>query len=512
MPDTLEGRSPVVTTEYGAVRGSTSPDDGIAVFKGIPYGASTAGAGRWRAPQPPESWVGVREALEFGPVCPQNHPDLSLPQSEDCLSLNVWTPAGSSDAALPVLVWIYGGRFIFGTGADPQYDGTGIAAQGAVVVTLNYRSGVFGFLATPELSADSEHGGSGNYGLLDQVQALRWVQRNIGAFGGDPSRVTIAGQSAGAASVMNLVYSPLGDGLFRGAIAESGALYPKDPGLAYLAAAYRTMPAAEAEGLTYMAEHDVASLAELRALPVERLLEGNDVDENGHGHPHRPPPLFRPILDGYVFPRTYEETLTQGLQKDLPIITGTNLDEDGASPVPHTTLEAYRTHARQKYAELADEFLQLYPAASDEEAGSMSNLAAREQSRTSTHLWATLRAKHSKTPSFTYFWTHAAPGADADVRGAFHGSEIWYFLDTLAVTDRPWTPEDHAIAARASAYVANFVATGDPNGPGLPQWQSFEASAGRPMEIGDAWGPIDVAAPERFDFQKRYLSSRPQAR
>jgi carboxylesterase 2 len=432
--------------------------------------------------------------------------------SEDCLTLNVWTPDPSTEAALPVLVWIYGGRFIFGTGADPQYDGSGIAARGTVVVTLNYRSGVFGFLATPELSAESPQQSSGNYGLLDQVHALQWVQRNIAAFGGDPAKVTIAGQSAGAACVMNLVYSPLADGLFRGAIAESGALYPKDPGLAYLAAAYRSKQAAEVEGVTYMREHGVSSIAEMRALSTDALLQGNDADERSHGHPHRPPPLFRPVLDGHVFPRTYMETLTAGLQKDVPVITGTNLDEDGASPIPRTTLDEYITRAAEKYGELAEEFLALYPASTDAEAGVMTNLAAREQSRTSTHLWARLRAAHSTTPAYTYFWTHAAPGHDADTRGAFHGSEIWYFLNSLHSTDRPWGDQDRFIADRMSEYVSNFIATGDPNGDDLPRWDAFERSGGRPMEIGDAWGAREIADPDRFDFQKRYLTSRQRVR
>ncbi|MDR1187075.1 MAG: carboxylesterase family protein, partial [Bifidobacteriaceae bacterium] len=218
----------IVPTESGTVAGVPSGVPGVTVFRGVPYAADTGGQNRWRPPQPVEPWTGTRPASEFGAVCPQN---LSrFPMDEDCLSVNVWTPAASAGEKLPVLVWIFGGRFIWGTGRDPLFDGEALAASGIVVVTLNYRVGALGWLATAELSAESGRGSSGNYGLLDQLAALDWVRRNIAGFGGDPGRVTIAGQSAGAASVMALVCSPLGKGLFHRVIAESGAAHPADPG------------------------------------------------------------------------------------------------------------------------------------------------------------------------------------------------------------------------------------------------------------------------------------------
>jgi len=517
---------PIVATRSGLVEGTASGVDGVAVFRGIPYGADTGGDNRWRPPRPAPPWTGVRVCDAFGDACVQNRGPVTPPglvMSEDCLSVNVWTPVPVPDAGLPavdgglpVLVWIYGGRFIWGAGSDSSFDGAAMAARGIVVVTLNYRLGVFGWLATPELSAEAAREGrtgSGNYGLMDQIAALRWVQENIAAFGGDPERVTIAGQSAGAASVMALVASPETDGLFHGAIAESGALHPADPGLAYLAAAYRRLPDAEREGLEYQAAHGARSIAEMRALPAETLLVGNDATEGGAPMPA--PPLFRPVLDGGIFARTYAETLAVGALKDVPVITGTNRDEDGASPQPRITLAQFREHATREYGAHAEEFLALYPAANDAEAGAQANQAARDHARTSTFLWASLRAQHASTPAYTYFWTHAAPGPDADTRGAFHGSEIWYFLDSLDRTDRPWTADDRRIAAEAGGYVARFVRTGDPNGDGAARWEPVgaggAAGAGTPvtMELGDGLGPIPVADPARFAFHRRVLESRP---
>jgi para-nitrobenzyl esterase len=218
-----------VRTEAGPVLGLSAKDPSIMVYKGIPYAAAPVGALRWQAPQPPIQWEGVRMADQFGDICPQMQRNTNVPMSEDCLFLNIWTGAGSADERRPVLVWIYGGRFIGGSGSEPIYDGEGLARKGLVVVTFNYRTGVFGFLATPELSQESGRNASGNYGLLDQIAALRWVHQNIASFGGDPNRVTIAGQSAGAASVLHLINAPLAKGLFQRAIAQSGARFPNDP-------------------------------------------------------------------------------------------------------------------------------------------------------------------------------------------------------------------------------------------------------------------------------------------
>lgn len=259
--------------------------------------------------------------------------------SEDCLFLNIWTGAASASERRPVLVWFYGGRFIGGAGSESIYDGEGLARKGLVVVTMNYRTGVFGFLATPELSKESGHNASGNYGLLDQIACLQWVRKNIAAFGGDPNRVTIAGQSAGAGSVLFLSDSPLAKGLYHRAIAQSGARFPNDPDLRGLATSWRPLKDAESAGVKYAEAHGAHSLKELRALSWQKLLEGsnaNDEQVKVYGNP--PPPLFRPVVDGWVIPMNYSQTYARGLQHDVPFLTGNNLDESGAVAQPNVKL------------------------------------------------------------------------------------------------------------------------------------------------------------------------------
>ncbi len=518
-----------VRIDTGLVSGTQALLSGVAVYKGIPYAASTAGANRWRPSQPPAAWSGVRKADAFGDICPQGgamgpgaapspssspsptsspspSPSSSASQtamSEDCLNLNVWTAAASAKERRPVLVWIYGGRFVSGSGSDPAFDGSGLAAKGLVVVTLNYRTGVFGFLATPELSAESGHG-SGNYGLLDQIAALRWVRRNIHAFGGDPNRVTIAGQSAGAASVQHLVYSPLTRGLFHGAIMESGAYHPRDTQIRTLASSYRTLATAESQGTAYATAHNAATLADLRALTVTELLVGNNANDTSvPGNP--PPPLFRPVLDGYVMPRTYWEALRTGAQHDVPIMNGNNRNENGASPNLSVTVSGYQSTAASTYGSMADEFLTLYPASTDSEASARTGDAIRDRDRTSAHLWATAWARTAKSPVFSYFWTHAPPGQSS---GAYHGSEIQYMFGNLYAGGSSWTDTDEEIADRLSSYVVNFVTHGDPNGSGLPVWAASKADTPTVMELGDAWKPVKVAAPAKADFFERFFNTQ----
>jgi para-nitrobenzyl esterase len=525
-PETAPGP---VRIETGLVTGAVGRDASIAVFKGIPYAAPPVGPLRWRPPTAPIAWNGVRNANKFGPACPQPGGEMArgLPQSEDCLSLNIWTSAApESSEKRPVYVWIYGGGFIGGTGGSPEFDGEALARKGVVVVTFNYRVGVLGFLATPELSRESGHDASGNYGILDDIAALQWVQRNIAAFGGDPSKVTIGGQSAGAGSVGFLSMSPLAKGLFRAGIAQSHARYPRDTELRYLSVSWRPLKAAEQAGKDYAAAHGARTLTDLRAMPWEKLIEGsNSIDATVETGSSGKPPLFRPVVDGWVIPDNYADTFAKHTQNMVTFIAGNNRDETGAVPetafdtlrkrttppragMPQTsvTLTDYIAAAKRKFGKLASDYLKLYPASNDQEAALQNNAAARDNSRVSTWLWGTLWTQGDGKPVYTYFWTHAPPGPDQDMRGAFHGSEIYYTFDSLDAVDRPWTDEDRKIAATMSSYWANIIKNDDPNGPGLPEWPRYDPSLPRVMELGNHFGPIPVASPAKIDFWKRFYA------
>ena len=525
------GASPVlgvatqpVRTEAGLVEGIPAADPAITVYKGIPYAAAPTGALRWLAPAPPTPWTGVRKADRFGSVCPQAQPpQAALPVSEDCLFLNVWSGAAAAGERRPVFVWIYGGGFSGGTGSSPEFDGASLARQGLVVVTFNYRLGALGFLATPELSKESGHGASGNYGLLDDVALLKWVHTNIAAFGGDPGRVTIAGQSAGAGSVGFLSVSPLARGLFQRSIAESHARYPRDPELRYLSVSWRPLKTAESAGVRFAAARGAHSLQELRALPWERLVvDGSVFDEDVDTGSSAKPPLFRPVVDGWVVPLDYSQTYARGTQNPVEFLAGNNLDETGAvpetafaslrveaaadvrpgSPHPNVTLKDYVSAAQRKFGPMAQEFLRLYSATTDEEAARANNAAARDDSRVSTYLWGTEWSRHGKLPVYTYFWTHRPPGPGHDRRGAYHGSEIAYVFDNPGGS---WTDDDRRIANIMSSYWANYAATGNPNGPGLPEWPAYDPKSPRVMELGSAFAPIPVAEPAKLDFWRRFF-------
>ncbi|MEV7045322.1 carboxylesterase family protein [Amycolatopsis sp. NPDC051061] len=512
-----------VKTESGFVSGTPGRDRSVTVYKGVPYAAPPVGNLRWRPPAPPVRWSGVRPADVFGPRCPQPPHDPAM--SEDCLYLNVWAPATDAQPC-PVLVWIHGGGFRTGSGADPRFDGEHLARRGLVVVTFNYRLGAWGFLATPELSEESGHGGSGNYGLLDCVAVLRWVQANIAAFGGDPDRVTIAGQSAGAGSVNFLAMSPLAAGLFHRAVAQSHARYARDPELRYLATSYRTLAGAEAAGARYAGAR---SLAQLRALPWQQLIDDEpaDTDTDVDTGSTAKPPLFRPVVDGWVLPAGYDETYAGGRQNDVGYLAGNNLDEGGAipesafddhrargpvlrpgAPPVHVTREAHVAAARRKFGAMAEEFLLLYPAASDDDAARSHCAAVRDNARISTHLWGTRWAEHAGRPVYTYFWTHRSPAQGQDPRRASHSSEIEFVFGNLDPGGASWTGEDREIAAIMSAYWANFAATGDPNGSGLPHWPAHAADSATVMELGAHFGPIPVADPARLDFWTRFFPTQ----
>jgi len=486
-----------VRTANGQVSGAPSADAAVVAFKGIPYAAPPVGDLRWRAPMPPISWKGVRKAQEFGDSCIQNIVEERKPWTsefmahnkigEDCLYLNVWRPAKAASDKLPVYFWIHGGGYVEGSSAVPIYNGENLARRGVVVVTINYRLGVLGFLAHPELTKEADH--SGNYGLLDQVAALKWVQRNIAAFGGDPGNVTISGQSAGASSVHSLVASPLTSGLFHRAIAESGAGYVAQKRL-------QNLTQAERNGANFAAAKGAKDLKELRALSPEKLMA--KISDG-------PSSAFRLIIDGYFLTADPNEIYAQGKQNDVPELTGMNLDERSSTPdygiIP---MADYRKTVAERYGDLAA-FFKLYPNGTRAESGASQKAAFRDAGLVSMFMWAELRAKTAKSKAFTYYWTHAEPGPDRDRYGAFHTSEVPYVFNTLNESKRPWTEEDRKIADTLGAFWINFMKSGDPNGGRLPQWAPFRSNSAVTMELGNHMGTRPVADPLKLDFWRQYL-------
>jgi para-nitrobenzyl esterase len=502
-----------VKVEGGLLLGVPGKDPSVMVFKGIPYAAPPVGDMRWKPPAPPVAWKGVRKADSFGPSCIQNIVQERKPWtyefmthgeiSEDCLSLNVWTAAKSARERRPVYVYIYGGGFSEGSGAVPIYDGEGLAKKGIVVVTMNYRLGVLGFLAHPELTKESASKASGNYGLLDQIAALRWVRDNIKAFSGDPSRVTIGGQSAGGMSVHSLIASPLAQGLFHRAIVESGGSTIGGGGISL---GTRSLAAAEADGQKFAESKGVHSIAELRAMSWQKLIE--PVQGSSAAGGGMPMLRFSPIVDGYCLPAPVQQVFAEGKQNDIPTLTGQNKGELGGLMMSQArvTAEAFAKQARQQYGDMADEFLKLYPASTGGEAENAQAQSRRDQAMVSMYLWAKERAKTARTKAFIYLWDHTLPGPDAEQYGAFHTSEVLYVMNTLYMSDRPFTDADRKIADMMSSYWVNFMSTGDPNGKGLTAWPAV-GDKPEVMEVGDNTEPVPLAGDAvKVAFFEKFLT------
>jgi para-nitrobenzyl esterase len=470
----------------GLVSGAPGSHPSVRVFKGVPYAAPPVGNLRWRPPMPVVAWQGVRKADQFGPSCMQTIREENKPWtheflphnavSEDCLSLNVWTAARSAGDKRPVLVWIHGGANIDGGSSVALYDGEQLARKGLVVVTINYRVNVLGFFTHPELTKESDNLTSGNYGLLDQLAAIRWVHDNIAAFGGDPSRVTVGGQSAGASDAHALTASPLAKGLFHRVIAQSGSSAGSGRG--------RSLADQEKDGVKFAEAKGARSLADLRAMSWQDLMAPLPGGTS--------PPRFDVVIDRYLLPASISEVFAQGKQNDVPTLTGWSADEGGGSPRPDVTLEAFRERVQRRFPAIADTLLKLYPAATNEQAGQAQNDMARDMQRVSTYVWAVNRAKTAKTRVYTFYWDHPLPGPDAATLGAFHSSELAYMFNSLARSDRPFTDADRKIAKMMSSYWANFVSKGNPNGRGLPHWPAVGERPRVTMELGDRTGPIPL--------------------
>jgi para-nitrobenzyl esterase len=480
-----------VPLDSGMISGIAGTNPDIRVFKGIPFAAPPMGSLRWRAPQPVAHWDGVRKGDEFGPICMQaagRGGGAAAKMSEDCLYLNVWTAAKTASERRPVLLWIHPGGYTSGSGSSPATDGEALAKKGAIVVTINYRLGVLGFFAHPELTKESDRRASGNYALMDQTAALEWVQKNIAGFGGDPKRVTVDGDSAGAASIGNLMGSPRTKGLFQRAIAESGAWIGLSVG--------HTMTLAEAEqaGVKTAETLGAPTLADLRAKPAADVLKGG----RGGG----------PIIDGYFLPEDVGKVFAEGKQNDVPVLLGSNKDEGTFFAQP-TTAAKFIEQAHRRYGDLADQFLKLYPAGSDEEANASQLAAFRDELGWVMHNWASLQTKTGKSKAYLYYFTHEPPeGPSASPRGgrgsgATHGAEAAYVFENL-LGPRPWTDLDHQLADTISSYWVNFAANGNPNGKGLPVWPAFNEKKNERLVLGDR---IEVG-PGLTQAQLAYYQSR----
>lgn len=476
-----------VKTQAGLISGKTSEDQSVKIFMGVPFAAPPLGNLRWKAPQPVASWEGVRACITPPASAMQAPPKPFMcwskefmapesPLSEDCLYLNVWTAAKSVQEKLPVMVWIHGGAFTGGSGTVPLYDGEAMSRKGVVFVTINYRLGIFGFFAHPELSAESELKTSGNYGILDQIAALKWVKENIAAFGGDPANVTIDGQSAGAFSVNMLVVSPLAKGLFQKAIAQSGGMFGKQLSLG------QTLKSAEESGKQLTEKLKIAGMAAFRAVPADSLLKIQA--------------RFGITVDNVVIPPVYD-TFAAGKQNDVAVISGWNAD-DGVSFGPPAKAAQFQENIKKQYGDKAEAFLKLFPAKTDEEAGKSQKLMTQLFFGWNNYAWARTQAQHGKGKAFLYYFKRVPPGEPN--YGAFHSAEFGYALHTLKYWNRPFTDVDFKLEEAMSSYWVNFAKTGNPNGEGLPVWPAFNDSKPEVIELGDEVKAAPLPYPEQLNF------------
>jgi para-nitrobenzyl esterase len=512
-----------VKIDMGLVAGTTGTTQAsVRAFKGIPFAAPPLGENRWRAPQPPARWDGVRNAGAFGAPCtsgpaagrgagrggrgaagapgaaaapPQTAPAAPREpaRSEDCLHINVWTSAKSAGDRRPVMVWIYGGGFTGGSGGLAWYDGENLAAKGPVIVTFNYRLGSLGFFAHPELAKESGHNASGNYGMMDAIAALQWVKKNISAFGGDPNNVTVAGESAGAIMVGALVGSPLAKGLFHRAIAESGGWMGLTMGR------MRSGAAAQADGVKAIDGLGVKTIRDLRAKPLDELT---GLSAGGL------------VVDGYLIPEDESLTFMNGKQNAVDVLTGSNKDEAnfgicgpgvglaGRGGGAAMTAEAFKTAAQRKYGEMADQYLQLYPVSSDADAPRAAHEACGDEVNWNMRQWAAAQAKLGKK-AYTYFFTRIPTlNGQPSPQGATHTAEISYaFNNPKGQPTQTWTDVDTKLADAMSSYWVNFITKGDPNGGGLPQWPQYkDLATSKVMVLGDVPQAESAPATPKLSF------------
>jgi para-nitrobenzyl esterase len=493
-----------VRTASGVVEGTTSADGKIQIYKGIPYAAPPVGNLRWKEPQPAAAWEGVKKATEFGARCMQGriYDDMVFRDSgpsEDCLHLNVWTPATKPDAKLPVMVWIYGGGFQAGATSEPRQDGEHLAHKGVVVVSMDYRLGIFGFFSHPGLTAESPHHASGNYGLLDQAAALKWVHENIAAFGGDPDKVTIFGESAGSFSVSAQMASPVAKGLVHAAIGESGAFFGKT---------LSAKPLAESErrNAIFAEELGMKSIAQLRAVEADKLLNAvlkkKDTDR------------FGPNIDGYFMPTSAAAIYAKGSQARIPLLAGWNHDEENYhaffddQPV---SKESYAAKIRRRFGDSATDAMKLFPGGTDEQIKSSAGLlSGADFIAYGTWKWIEVHRQTGGSAVFRYEFDEPLPleeGHAPDAEAfANHSGEIEFVFGTLDSKKLPWGPEDYKLSEAMGTYWTNFAKTGNPNGPGLPEWPRYEAkTSNQVMHLA----PGPHASPDTLKNQFEFLDRAP---
>ncbi|WP_308168882.1 carboxylesterase/lipase family protein [Cellulomonas hominis] len=488
-----------VRTRYGTVEGLPGSDPTVRVFRGIPYAAPPVGPLRWRPPQRPGSWTGVRPAHTFGPGCPQvlpvgllarEVPRDGLELAEDCLYLNVWTPQNAAGA--PVLVWVHGGANVTGYGHEAFVDGEAFARRGVILVSFNWRVNIFGWLNHPELSAESSAGVSGNYAIRDQVAALTWVHENIAAFGGDPDRVTVVGESAGASSVQLLSMTPAAEGLFRTAVMQSGGGIDL-----FSSAMVQRLERAERSTSLELAL-GVTSIEEARRLPAATIVDRlRDTTLTGYA------PL--PVADGHLLPGTMRDLALAGRFHDITYVIGTMSDETGMYE-PVVDREAFVAEQRAEYGDLADDYLRLCDFLEDDAA-----LAAHLRVRSGELLragalgWAEILERHGRRPAYVYRFSRALPGDDL---GSYHSGELWYLFGTLARNWRPFTGADHELSTLMTDAWAALASSGDPNGGDRPVWLPWTRATPLTYDLGLRPGLRELPVPPRVAFRRDFVLDR----
>jgi para-nitrobenzyl esterase len=449
-----------IKVDGGMIQGKA--DDGLMVYKGIPFAAPPVGELRWKAPQPLVKWDGVRTADKFAPA-PMQGGNPPSGKSEDCLYLNVWTPATSPKDKVPVLVWIYGGGFAFGATSEPVYTGEALAKKGVVLVSIAYRVGPFGFLVHPELSAESPNHVSGNYGLQDMIAGLQWIQKNIASFGGDPNKVIIFGESAGGIAVSMLCASPQAKGLFHGAISESGGSFGPPRATTFPGENMKRLKDAEVAGETYVKNAGASSIEELRKMDAEKLPMGWGVG------------MSWPIIDGWVIPDDQYKLYESGKYNDVPILVGYNSDE-GASFTREKKPEEFIATVKLRYGKFADDLIKAYPVGDSTVPKTARDLARDAAFGWHTWSWARLQAKIGKSKVYYYYFDqhpdHPKDSPRADY-GSPHGQEVAFVFQHVNTSSQDASSTDQTISEAMGTYWTNFAKHGDPNGSGVPTWPAF---------------------------------------